>query len=65
MLMRHTVRTLALMGAVAGVGPPQSGGSVGGHNDVYIDREYSCHEGNYALEGILSGARYQESQAGR
>jgi hypothetical protein len=27
--------------------------------------EYSCHEGNYALEGILSGARYQESQAGR
>jgi len=27
--------------------------------------EYSCHEGNYALQGILSGARYQESQAGR
>ena len=27
--------------------------------------EYSCHEGNYALEGILSGARYQESQAAR
>jgi hypothetical protein len=22
--------------------------------------EYGCHEGNYALEGILSGARYQE-----
>jgi hypothetical protein len=27
--------------------------------------EYSCHEGNYALEGILSGARYQERQAAR
>jgi hypothetical protein len=25
--------------------------------------EYSCHEGNYALGNILSGARYQESQA--
>ena len=25
--------------------------------------EYGCHEGNYALEGILSGARYQERQA--
>ena len=24
--------------------------------------EYSCHEGNYALEGILSGARYLELQ---
>jgi hypothetical protein len=22
--------------------------------------EYACHEGNYAMEGILSGARYQE-----
>jgi len=25
--------------------------------------EYSCHEGNYALTNILSGARYQESQS--
>jgi hypothetical protein len=25
--------------------------------------EYACHEGNYALPGILSGARYQEKQA--
>lgn len=24
--------------------------------------EYACHEGNYALESILRGARYQESQ---
>ena len=24
--------------------------------------EYSCHEGNYALTNILSGARYQETQ---
>ncbi len=27
--------------------------------------EYNCHEGNYAMSNILSGARYQESQAGR
>ena len=26
--------------------------------------EYSCHEGNYALMNILSGARYQERQGG-
>jgi hypothetical protein len=26
--------------------------------------EYACHENNYALEGILRGARYRESQAG-
>ena len=25
--------------------------------------EYACHEGNYALENVLRGARYQESQA--
>jgi hypothetical protein len=25
--------------------------------------EYSCHEGNYALEGVLSGARYEERAA--
>lgn len=25
--------------------------------------EYSCHEGNYALEGVLRGARYEESEA--
>ena len=22
--------------------------------------EFACHEGNYSLEGVLSGARYQE-----
>ena len=27
--------------------------------------EYACHEGNYALEGILRGARYQEREGGR
>ena len=27
--------------------------------------EYACHEGNYALANVLSGARYQERQAGR
>ena len=26
--------------------------------------EYACHEGNYALEGVLKGARHQE-QTGR
>ena len=25
--------------------------------------EYACHEGNYALEGILGGARHQEKEA--
>jgi hypothetical protein len=25
--------------------------------------EYSCHEGNYALSAVLSGARYEESRA--
>ena len=27
------------------------------NNRVY---EYACHEGNYGMEGVLSGARYQE-----
>jgi hypothetical protein len=27
--------------------------------------EYSCHEGNYALEGVLRGARYAEATATR
>jgi hypothetical protein len=27
------------------------------HARVY---EYACHEGNYSLQGVLSGARYQE-----
>ncbi len=25
--------------------------------------EYACHEGNYGLEGILNGARFEEAQA--
>ncbi|HKB12186.1 MAG TPA: hypothetical protein VKD69_16105 [Vicinamibacterales bacterium] len=27
--------------------------------------EYACHEGNYALGGVLQGARYQEKQAAK
>jgi hypothetical protein len=27
--------------------------------------EYACHEGNYSLAGVLSGARYQERTEGR
>ena len=27
--------------------------------------EYACHEGNYGLHNILSGARAQEAAAGR
>jgi hypothetical protein len=27
--------------------------------------EYACHEGNYALEGVLSGARAQEREAAK
>jgi hypothetical protein len=30
--------------------------------DIY---EYACHEGNYSLRGILSGARADESAAGQ
>ena len=30
------------------------------HGQLY---EYACHEGNYSLAGILSGARYQERQS--
>jgi hypothetical protein len=26
--------------------------------------EYSCHEGNYAMEGVLSGARAKEREDG-
>ena len=26
--------------------------------------EYACHEGNYAMEGILAGARAEEAKAG-
>jgi hypothetical protein len=26
--------------------------------------EYSCHEGNYALEGVLRGARFEEGSEG-
>ena len=26
--------------------------------------EYACHEGNYALANVLSGARAQEREAG-
>ena len=29
------------------------------HAEVY---EYGCHEGNYALSAVLSGARYREAQ---
>jgi hypothetical protein len=32
------------------------------HANLY---EYACHEGNYALANVLSGARYQERQTGR
>ena len=31
-------------------------------NSLY---EYACHEGNYALDGILKGARIQEDKASR
>lgn len=27
--------------------------------------EYACHEGNYAMENVLRGARYQEREGGR
>jgi hypothetical protein len=33
-----------------------------GEGPIY---EYACHEGNYAMEGILSGARKREAQAAK
>jgi hypothetical protein len=27
--------------------------------------EYACHEGNYAMTGVLSGARAQEKEAAK
>jgi hypothetical protein len=27
--------------------------------------EYACHEGNYGMQGILSGARFQEKEAAK
>jgi hypothetical protein len=27
--------------------------------------EYACHEGNYGMQGILSGARFLEKEAAR
>jgi hypothetical protein len=26
--------------------------------------EYACHEGNYAMRGVLAGARAEEKKAG-
>jgi hypothetical protein len=31
-------------------------------NDTYQVLEYACHEGNYAMEDILSGARAAEQK---
>ena len=33
-------------------------------DDEYRIYEYACHEGNRAIEGVLSGARYQERTPG-
>jgi hypothetical protein len=33
-------------------------------DDEYRIYEYACHEGNRAVEGVLSGARYQERTTG-
>jgi hypothetical protein len=32
-----------------------------GRNDDYQMIEYACHEGNYAMSDILSGARADEN----
>ena len=41
--------------------------ALAGRNEFQCDQdrvfEYACHEGNYALPGILSGAREQERRA--
>jgi len=53
--------------------PTEAEPDVGGYNTFWMDPgelpmnavedkiyEYACHEGNYALPGILAGARQQE-----
>jgi hypothetical protein len=35
-----------------------------GRDEGYGMYEYACHEGNYALQNILSGARATERAAG-
>jgi hypothetical protein len=30
--------------------------------DGEVSYEYACHEGNYAMQGILAGARVMEAQ---
>lgn len=37
-------------------------GEMGLHKDDEQIYEYACHEGNYALEGILAGARLEEKE---
>ena len=39
------------------------GGEYEFHKARGMQYEYACHEGNYAMEGILSGARQDEAKA--
>ncbi len=41
------------------------GGEIPGNRLDDLLYEYACHEGNYALANILSGARYEEREVGR
>jgi hypothetical protein len=41
------------------------GGELPFHRLNDLVYEYSCHEGNYALEGVLRGARFNEAEAGK
>lgn len=58
----------------------KAGSDPGGYNAFWLDPwtgevplrqtkdqiyEYACHEGNYALPGILAGAREQEKAANK
>jgi hypothetical protein len=36
--------------------------TAGGNGMIY---EYACHEGNYGLEDVLSGARAEEAEAAK
>jgi hypothetical protein len=41
------------------------GGEIPFHRLNDLVYEYSCHEGNYALEGVLRGARFGEAEAAK
>ena len=47
------------------MGSRRGPGSTRGTTSTEPIYEYACHEGNYALAGVLKGARLLESEAAK